>query len=84
MLGTGAPPNSFADIENARTVLICGANPTENHPIVGARIKQAVLHGAHLIVIDPSPIELAHYADCHLRYDSRPMCRSLTRWRPPS
>ena len=39
---------------------------TENHPIVGARIKQAVLRGAKLIVIDPRKIELAQYADIHL------------------
>ena len=46
--------------------LICGCNPTEAHPIVGARIKQAVLRGAKLIVIDPREIELARYADVHL------------------
>lgn len=67
ILGTGAATNSFDDIERARTILLCGANPTENHPIVGARIKQAVLKGANLIVIDPRRIELADYADCHLR-----------------
>lgn len=67
ILGTGAATNSFDDIERARTILVCGANPTENHPIVGARIKQAVLRGAHLIVIDPRHIELARYADCHLQ-----------------
>jgi formate dehydrogenase major subunit len=67
MLGTGAATNSFADIEKAQTLLICGANPTENHPIVGARIKQASLHGAHLIVIDPRQIELTRYANVHLQ-----------------
>ncbi len=68
MLGTGAATNSFDDIELAQTILICGANPTENHPIVGERIKQAVLrNGAHLIVIDPRKIELAKYADLHLQ-----------------
>ena len=36
MLGTGASTNSFDDIERARTILICGANPTENHPVIGA------------------------------------------------
>ncbi|MGA8145831.1 MAG: formate dehydrogenase subunit alpha [Candidatus Acidiferrales bacterium] len=66
MLGTGAATNSFDDIEAARVILICGANPTENHPIVGARIKQAALRGTRLIVIDPRQIELAHYADIHL------------------
>jgi formate dehydrogenase major subunit len=53
MLGTGAATNSFDDIEHAASFLICGCNPTEAHPIVGARIKQAVLRGAPLIVIDP-------------------------------
>ena len=67
MLGTGAATNSFDDIERARTILLCGANATENHPIVGARIKQAALDGARLIVIDPRQIELARYADCHLQ-----------------
>ncbi|HZP28221.1 MAG TPA: 2Fe-2S iron-sulfur cluster-binding protein, partial [Acidimicrobiia bacterium] len=47
MLGTGAATNSFADIEAARTILVCGANPTQNHPVVGARIVQAVRRGAH-------------------------------------
>src|SRR5262249_9679564 len=64
-LGTGAATNSFDDIERAATVLICGCNPTENHPIVGARIKQAVRRGAKLIVIDPREIELARDASLH-------------------
>ena len=63
IFGTGAATNSFDDIEAAATILVCGANPTENHPIVGARIKQAARHGAVLIVIDPRRIELAEYAD---------------------
>lgn len=66
-LGTGAATNSFDDIEQAEAFLICGCNPTENHPIVGARIKQAVLCGAKLIVIDPREIELTHHADVHLQ-----------------
>jgi formate dehydrogenase major subunit len=67
MLGTGAATNSFADIEMTETILICGANPTENHPIAGARIKQAVLKGARLIIIDPRQTELTKYADVHLQ-----------------
>jgi formate dehydrogenase major subunit len=66
VLGTGAATNSFDDIEQTSAILVCGANPTENHPIVGARIKQAALRGAPLIVIDPRRIELAHYAQVHL------------------
>ncbi len=66
MLGTGAATNAFDDIERAQTIMLCGCNPTENHPIVGARIKQAVRNGAQLIVIDPRRIELANYATLHL------------------
>jgi formate dehydrogenase major subunit len=68
MLGAGAATNSFNDIELARTILVCGANPTENHPVLGSRIKQAVLRNkTNLIVIDPRRIELAFYADVHLQ-----------------
>ena len=67
MLGVGAATNSFHDIEQAGAILIVGANPTENHPIVGERIKQAALRGTPLVVIDPRRIELADYAACHLQ-----------------
>ena len=32
-----------------------GANPTEGHPVVGARIKQATLRGMKLVVDRPAP-----------------------------
>lgn len=66
-LGTGAATNSFDDIEVARAFLVCGTNATEGHPIVGARIRQAVLAGAKLVVIDPRRTELARLATHHLR-----------------
>ncbi|MET0661394.1 MAG: molybdopterin-dependent oxidoreductase [Steroidobacteraceae bacterium] len=66
MLGTGAATNSFDDIEHAATLLIAGCNPTEAHPVIGARIKQRVRQGARLIVIDPRRTELAGCADVHL------------------
>jgi formate dehydrogenase major subunit len=66
MLGAGAATNSFDDIEAARTILVCGANATENHPVVGARIRQAARRGATLIVIDPRRTELAAEAAIHL------------------
>lgn len=67
MLGAGAATNSYEDIEKASSILVCGANPTENHPIIGARIKQATLKGSKLIVIDPRAIEISDYAAIHLR-----------------
>jgi formate dehydrogenase major subunit len=66
MLGAGLATNSFDDIEAARTILVVGANPTEGHPILGARIRQAARHGAQLIVVDPRRIELTDEAMCHL------------------
>jgi formate dehydrogenase alpha subunit len=64
--GTGAASASYTDLDRARAVVVAGANPTEAHPVVGARIKQAVLGGARLLVIDPRRIELAEYAELHL------------------
>ncbi len=67
VLGTGAATNSLADIERADLILVAGSNSTAAHPITGARIKQAVLRGARLIVIDPRRTELAELADVHLQ-----------------
>jgi formate dehydrogenase major subunit len=65
--GSGLSTNSFDDVEHAAAILVVGANATENHPVVGARIKQAARRrGTVLIVIDPRQIELALHADCHL------------------
>jgi formate dehydrogenase major subunit len=66
-LGTGAATNSLDEIEVARTIMVCGANPTEGHPVTGARIKQAARRGANLIIIDPREIELCEYATLHLQ-----------------
>ena len=66
-LGTGAATNSLDEIEIAKTIIVCGANPTEGHPVTGARIKQAAIHGANLIVVDPRVIELCEYATLHLQ-----------------
>ena len=66
-LGTGAATNSLDEIEIAKTILVCGANPTEGHPVTGARIKQAARRGANLIIVDPREIELTEYATLHLQ-----------------
>ncbi len=66
-LGLGAATNSLADIELADLFLVCGANVTEAHPVIGARVEQAVLRGARLLVVDPRRTELAEIADVHLQ-----------------
>ncbi|MBF0183318.1 MAG: formate dehydrogenase subunit alpha [Magnetococcales bacterium] len=65
-LGTGAGTSSFEDVERSDLLLLVGANPTEAHPVLGARIRQAVRKGCRLIVIDPRRTELAAMADLHL------------------
>ncbi|HXX47580.1 MAG TPA: formate dehydrogenase subunit alpha, partial [Myxococcota bacterium] len=66
-LGTGAASACYDDIERARAIALVGANPTEAHPVLGARILQAVRRGARLLVIDPRRIELAELAHVHLQ-----------------
>jgi formate dehydrogenase major subunit len=65
-LGTGAGTNPFEDVFHSDLIVLVGANPTEAHPVFGARIKQAVMKGCKLIVLDPRNIELARMADLHL------------------
>ncbi|MBH07497.1 MAG: formate dehydrogenase subunit alpha [Phycisphaeraceae bacterium] len=65
-LGTGAGTNSFQDVHYSDVLLIVGANPTEAHPVFGARIKQSVLAGCKLIILDPRNTELAGLSDVHL------------------
>ncbi len=67
MLGFGAATNSFDDIEQAGAFLLVGCNPTENHPVVGARILQQLRAGKPLVVIDPRVTELARRATVHLQ-----------------
>jgi formate dehydrogenase major subunit len=64
--GLSGATGSFDDIEAAHAAVIIGANPTEGHPVVGARIKQATLRGLKLVTIDPRRIELSDYGVLHL------------------
>ncbi|MEX1142799.1 MAG: formate dehydrogenase subunit alpha [Thermoleophilaceae bacterium] len=65
-LGLSGATGSFSDFDHADATLLIGANPTEGHPVVGARIKQATLRGMKLVTIDPRRIELADHAVLHL------------------
>ena len=65
--GTGAATNSTDDIYHADLFLIIGANPTTAHPVTGAKIKQQVMKGKKLIVLDPVTTELAKLADYHIK-----------------
>jgi formate dehydrogenase major subunit len=65
--GTGAATNSIKDLKYTECMLVIGANPTDAHPVTGAKIKQQAMKGKTLIVIDPRRTELARYAQYHLQ-----------------
>jgi len=65
--GTGAATNSVEDLNHTDCILIIGANPTDAHPVTGARMKQLLMKGITSIVVDPRKIELAKYATYHLQ-----------------
>lgn len=62
--------NSIRDIaEDAQCIFIIGSNTTANHPVIGTKIRRAKRRrGAKLIVADPRRIDIADYADIHLRH----------------
>jgi len=62
--GSGAMSNSMDDVvEKAAAILVIGSNTTEQHPVFGSRLRQAVLrNGVKLVVADPRKIDLAEFA----------------------
>jgi predicted molibdopterin-dependent oxidoreductase YjgC len=62
--------NSIEDTtEQAKAFFVIGSNTTEQHPVIGMRIRQAVRQrGAVLIVADPRRIPLTQFASLHLRH----------------
>ncbi len=65
--GTGAATNSIDDLKDTNCILVIGANPTDAHPVTGAKLKQFAMKSDNVtIVIDPRRTELAKYANYHL------------------
>lgn len=65
--GSGAMTNSINEFEEADLFLVTGSDTTEQHPLIGSRIINAVNDkGAKLIVVDPRKIELAKYATIYM------------------
>jgi formate dehydrogenase major subunit/formate dehydrogenase alpha subunit len=67
--GSGAMSNTVQDIvENAEAILIIGSNTTEQHPVIGSKIRQAVLRrNVKLVVADPRKIDIAEFSTIYLR-----------------
>jgi len=69
--GSGAMTNSINEFEDADLFLVTGSDTTEQHPLIGSRIINAVNdRGAGLIVVDPRKIELAKYATIYMAQDN--------------
>ena len=62
--------NSIRDIaEESQCIFIIGSNTTEQHPVIGTKVRRAKRHrGAKLIVADPRRIDIAEYADLFLQH----------------
>ncbi len=62
--------NSMDDIAQfAKAMLIIGSNTTEQHPVFGSMIRQAVIQrGVKLVVADPRRIDVTEFACLHLRH----------------
>lgn len=61
--------NTMDDIAEAKAILVIGSNTTEAHPIIGLRIKKAVMQNdCKLIVAEPRHIRLCYYADRFLQH----------------
>ncbi len=61
--------NSMDDIaEQAEAFFIIGSNTTEQHPVFGTKIRQAVLQRqARLVVADPRATDVTEFASLHLQ-----------------
>ena len=61
--------NSIAGLSNdSKSYLVIGTNTSENHPVIGMRLRQATKRGAKLIVADPRSIDLTDFAVLHLKH----------------
>jgi formate dehydrogenase major subunit len=58
--------NSFAEFSQAKLFLVIGSNMTEAHPVAATFVKNAVMNGAGLIVVDPRRHALVDFADLHV------------------
>ena len=67
-MGSGAMTNSMDDIaKHAQAIFITGSNTTEQHPVFGAKLRQAALRGTKIVVADPRAIDITEFAELHLR-----------------
>jgi len=59
--------NSFADFMKAKMIMMVGTNMSEAHPVAATFVKDAVLAGAKLIIVDPRRTEMVDFAELHVQ-----------------
>ncbi len=59
--------NSIREVSDNEVIFIIGSNTTENHPVIGTKMKQAQRKGAKVIVADPREIEMGEKSDVFLQ-----------------
>jgi formate dehydrogenase major subunit len=67
-IGSGAVSNPVMDVMKAEVVIIIGANPTVNHPVAATWIKNAMVNGTKVVVMDPRRSDLARGAHRYLQF----------------
>jgi len=58
--------NSFSEFVRAKMFMIIGSNMVEAHPVAATFVKNAVMRGAQLIVVDPRRHALVDLATLHV------------------
>lgn len=59
--------NSINEVLDTDVIFVTGSNTTESHPVIGAKIRQAIQRGAKLIVAEPRKIDLARDAEVFIQ-----------------
>jgi formate dehydrogenase major subunit len=57
--------NSFNEFARAKMFMVIGSNMIEAHPVAATFVKNAVMRGAKLIVVDPRRHRLVDFATLH-------------------
>ncbi len=65
-IGSAGMTNSIAELTGTNAILVIGTDPSESHPIIDFRIREAVAGGTSLTVSSPVYIPLVEAADIFL------------------